>query len=267
MKNMWKVVLAWTMVACGANERSLPLDAGVDATSDAFAAADVATGTSDAHISPDALVTDDALSAADAAPGTSDAHISPDALTTDDAAPGTPDAHVSPDALATADAVPLACSWVSLLSNGSFDDGPSVGWSGNTVLITKYTTDPLSSHYAPTTPHSGLYELAFYDGGEITQNVVIPATATALRLSGYRYQWYCATDLGGDAYVIVNNPTTGSRYIDIDFGYVGFESDPWTEFSSDGVGDFAGRSVTVDIEAGFVCMSFDDLVLEAYVCS
>ena len=194
-----------------------------------------------------------------------------DAVSCVDAAPGTPDALPAPDAApVTPDAAPPTCAWVSLLTDGDFESVPVAGWTGNTWLITQYTTDPLSSHYSPVHPHGGLYELGLYRGGGVEQNISIPASATAIRLSGYRYQWSCSTGSGGEASIrlSLDSPEWHAPFLSLDFGYAGFESDPWTEFSVDGTGDFAGANTVFGIGASdLVCMAFDDLVLEAYVCS
>lgn len=97
-------------------------------------------------------------------------------------APLTPDAPGgSVDAPPTPDATPCTPIWQELLQNGDFDSGPVV-WTivGGTMIRSD----------SPIAEHSGTF-LAWFLGGNnrdetLSQTVVVPVDASALRLRGSR---------------------------------------------------------------------------------
>lgn len=189
----------------------------------------------------------------------------PDAPSSIDARPPPPDA-------ARADAAPCTRTWITLLSNGTFDIGPGGGWSESSASGLGLITNDL-----PMAARSGAY--AAWLGGALNgndtlrQGVTVPASATRLRLSGYR--------------IIGTEETTAPEYdkLDLELRAPGAATvletlahfgdnnaaGAWTSFQVEATSAHAGEPVDLTVHAttdATLNTNFfiDSLVLEAFAC-
>ena len=104
-----------------------------------------------------------------------------------DAPPGVPDARPP-------DAPPAGCTL--MLANGNFDSGAGAGWSQLSGTYPIVTND---FSLVGITPQSGAWAVWMggynYADDQLVQTVTIPASASSLRLRGYR--WIASEETGG----------------------------------------------------------------------
>ncbi len=188
----------------------------------------------------------------DAAPGTPDAPIGP----TPDAPPGTPDAMVisTPDAMVigTPDAMGCTDVVVQLLSNENLDLGSGGGWveNGAGFPIVLSPSDP--TYPLPVTPQSGNY--AAWMGGvdsatrAMYQDVAIPAGATNLTVTGYRYIATEETSGTWDVWTATIRNTGGGVLETLGTLSNADALESWVTFNYVPVTNFAGQTIRLYFE-------------------
>lgn len=188
------------------------------------------------------------------------------------------DAALAIDAVQAIDAAlpepDAACNyaWVDLLQNGSFDSG-SVDWSETTNGgdIIRQTNSP----WPPNDGDHWALFLGFDDGVQnLRQTVSIPASATDLRLQGFR------------CWVTLESTTTPYDFLNIELRDSGdalletlWARDNshagdvcgWSMFQLDATDAYAGQDVALVFDAtsdgaSVTSFGFDSLLLQAYAC-
>jgi len=205
-----------------------------------------AEGSDPGNASADAQV----FQLADASPGSPDAPI----FSTPDARVGTPDAAIGPpDAMVqTPDASGCTTQTIQLLSNENFDLGSGGGWveNGAGYPIVLSPSDP--TYPLPITPQSGNY--AAWMGGvdsatrAIYQDVVVPADATNLTLSGYIYIATGETSGVWDTWAATIRNTSGGVLETLASLSNADANDTWTAFSYPAATNLAGQTIRIYFE-------------------
>ncbi len=218
----------------------------------------------------------DAAPRPDASPDAAIPHPDPDAavMPPDAAVPHPPDAAVThpPDA-----AVPCTPTTTNLLVNASFDTGPGTMWAevgGAGEIILAGTN--LQMHAA----HSGTFAawLGGYNSGDdqLTQTIIVPASATGLRFKGQRWIETLETDNGTyDKLTFEILGATGTNVLESIGGAPVFtnaaKTTTWTAFDFPVTGNYAGQTIRLRLRAltDFINASsffLDTIALEATVC-
>lgn len=191
--------------------------------------------------------------------------------------PAPPDANVMvpdpPDAAPT----PCTATWQNLLTNASFDLGPS-GWMENSgggyPIVSASAQLPIPTHSGNYAAWTGGYDNA-YD--QVFQSVTIPADATSLRWSGYGC--FASEEAPGSgvydvAGVGLLNPAgtvLETLYTWSNLNAPSASSCTWTSYSQIASNAYAGQTVTLLVEAVTdstlgTSFFFDTFVLEALAC-
>ena len=160
-----------------------------------------------------------------------------------DAMPGPPDAMPGPPDAGCVDVV------AQLLANPSFDLGPGGGWqeSSSEAVITTASSFPVAVQ-------SGGY--AAWLGGILSstdalyQNVAIPAGATNMQITGYR--WTDTEETGSTAYdhlrVTIRNPQ--NAILETLGAWSNLNTNTtWASFSFTPTGSYAGQSIRLYFES------------------
>lgn len=185
----------------------------------------------------------------DAPPG------SPDARSFVDAPPGSPDASVviSPDAMVgPPDAMGCTTQMVQLLSNENLDLGSGSGWieNGAGYPIILSPTDP--TYPLPVTPQTGNY--AGWMGGvdsatrSMYQDIAVPAGATGMSVTGYRYIATEETSGVWDVFTITIRNTSNSVLETLGSLSNANATDSWLNFTYTPISSYAGQTVRLHFE-------------------
>lgn len=252
--------LVLTLAACATSDGSATVDGGPDPAPDG--------GDADAAVNaPDAAEAADASAADAVVPDgpVADALLPPDAMA--DAMPA-PDAMV--DTMPPPDATPDACvpGWISLLTNGNFEQ-MTTAWTQTGTVIRQY---------------GGGYPWPTFDGTwgallggvnnashQLTQAVTVPAGATALRLRGQRcfVTQETTTTLEYDTLTVQVQGNVIEEYIfsNLDAG----TTCAWSSFQLDAPSSHAGETITLSFAgatdiSNITSFGLDALFLEALAC-
>lgn len=172
------------------------------------------------------------------------------------------------------DAMPCVEGWVSLLGNGDFDAGNTM-WQPPGNLIVVPPPMPLASHSGAYVGYFGGYDNAVDD---LYQTVMVPGSAKALRLRGYRcFQTGEATgappadhmviELRGASGAVLESLVDWSNADAIDAMHLC----SWVGFSFDVATPHAGGMVQLFLHGATNATNLtnfflDSLVLEAMAC-
>jgi len=184
---------------------------------------------------------------------------------------GTPDAMVvgPPDAMGCVDMV------IQFLANANFDLGSGGGWieNGAGYPMVLAPTDP--TYPLPVTPQTGNY--AVWMGGldsatrSIYQDVVIPAGATNVSVTGYRY--IATEEIAGvyDTWTATLR-NTGGGVIETLGSFTNADAlEAWTVFAYSPITNIGGQTIRLHLEntndiTNNTNFFIDSLTLSATVC-
>lgn len=215
---------------------------------------DAAQSAVDAPISVDAPASVDAQASADASPPAIDA--SPPQA---DAAPPQADAACVPE-------------WIELLQNGNFDSGNS-DWAATTN-----GSPILRESNSPWPPNDGTFWALFlgYNNGAqtLSQTVSVPASATSLRLQGFRCWVTLESTPTPYDFLNIELRDTGGTLLEALWNRDNSHADAtcsWSMFQLNATDAYAGQDIALVIDATSDAASvssfgFDSLSLSAYAC-
>lgn len=217
----------------------------------------------------------DTGSTPDAGQQVPDAPVSADASPVGDApvdAPIPPDIDAAPAIDATPADAACSFAWVELLQNGSFDSG-AVDWAETTNGgdIIRQTTVP----WPPNDGDHWALFLGYHNGDQtLSQTVTIPASASDLRLQGFRC-WVTEepTPTPYDLLEISLRDSGGGLLETLwarDNSHAAATCG-WSMFQLDALDAHAGQEVNLTFQAtsdvaSVTSFGFDSLSLQAYVC-